>query len=99
MKARKGKEGLPADLEDDVDLFHKGKEKISLNNGNEEVSNEDLSEEDIDVYNLGESDEEESDSEDEGRLADRAALNSDCIHSHLRKCYGLQSECDAQLQK
>ena len=70
-KAKKEKVGLPADLEDDVDLFHKGKDKINLDNEEDEASDDDLSEEDIDVYNLGESDEEESDSEDEGRLADR----------------------------
>ena len=75
-KARRESSELPADLEDEVDLFHKGKDKISLQDGDAAGSEDDISEEDIDVYNLGgsedeEEDEEEEDSESEGRLADR----------------------------
>lgn len=78
-KARRENGGLPADMEDEVDVFHKGKEKISLNKDEEDASDEDLSEDEVDVYNLGseeeeedeEEDGEESDGESEGRLADR----------------------------
>lgn len=74
-KVRKEKAGLPADLEDEVDLFHKGKEKINLNNASDEEFDDGISEEDVDVYKLGDSDEDESGSEDQGRLAVREPFN------------------------
>ncbi len=81
-KAKKKKEGLPPDLEDDIDLFHKGKEKVSLNSGGEDASEDDISDEDIDVYNLGDSEDDESDSEDEGRLADCKLILCLLIYIH-----------------
>lgn len=80
-KGRKEKAGLPVDLEDDIDLFHKGKDKISLNNEDDEASEDGISEEDIDVYNLGNSEDDESDSEDEGRLADREYLQREDLEN------------------
>lgn len=86
-KPRKGAEGIPAELEDEVDVFHKGKEKIRLTEGQDEDDDQDLSEDEIDVYNLQDSneeddeeedeqeDEDDSDGEGEGRLAARKSIN------------------------
>ena len=67
--------GLPAEMEDEVDIFHKGRDKVGLNT-NEEALGDSLSEDDIDVYNLGGSESEDSDDESDGRIADRGFLLS-----------------------
>lgn len=96
-KGRKEKAGLPVDLEDDIDLFHKGKDKISLNDEVDEASEDGISEEDIDVYNLGNSEDDESDSEDEGRLADREHLQREFLvypsFNNSASCCKLQLLC------
>ena len=81
-KAAKGKQrrpepkGIPAELEDEVDVFHKGREKISLDKSEDVVSDQSADEEDLDIYSLAGS--EDDDSEDGGgRLAEREWLQSD----------------------
>ena len=101
-KKVKRSEGLPEDMEDEVDIFHKGKDKISLNTSDHEESEEDLSEDDIDVYNLGGSEEEEedavdSDSESEGRLADRESPFSSSLSSIALFTLKIEAESDVKV--
>lgn len=75
-KGRKGKienVGIPLEMEDEVDIFHKGRDRISLN-AEPEAPEDSLSEEDVDVYNLSESEDDGSDSDGNGRIADRKAF-------------------------
>lgn len=92
-RARKESVGLPTELENEVDLFHKGRDKINLDRDADEVSEEDLSEEDIDIYNLGgdgdDDEEEDSDSEGGGRLADRKFLRPSRLQKGIKVVEGL----------
>jgi hypothetical protein len=70
-KTRKAEpKGLPADLEDEVDIFHKGRDKVNLEKSQDTQSDESAGEEDIDIYSLAGSDDDDSE-DGGGRLAER----------------------------
>jgi hypothetical protein len=61
--------GVPADLEDEVDLFHKGRDKIHLDKSQDTPSDESAGEDDVDIYSLAGSDDDDSE-DGGGRLAE-----------------------------
>ena len=72
---------VPADLpsDDEVEKFHKSRDKLSLNPADDSASEDDEDEDDLEeaIYNLSDDvgaesdDDEESDEDDDGRLAER----------------------------
>jgi hypothetical protein len=65
-RAKKPASPLGSDMEDEVDKFHKQKERLSLRASEDEASEDSLDDEA--VYDL--SDEEEGESDDDGELYD-----------------------------
>lgn len=61
-KKMEGRKGLPEEFEDEIDAFHKNRDRIAFEDSDAEQGSEDLDDEA--VYNLSE-DEDDSEDEDE----------------------------------